>query len=238
MFTATFSTPQMAQFVADLIRPYGVSNPYLDGATIKIDDEALEVLAELDSETDGHYDGEHIWVGGSEYPVVRLGRARAGKTITVRFDPRILTDLSVRAAELGIPRTDLIRRYVNEGLVTTIGLGVLREDATGRVLRVYRNAGYYGTVFACGACEIYDVALRDVTSADDPISAAEEWIAGIAGWHAGEATGRGAKAIGEQTINGWTEGGWSELQSALGYFIRARKARIDGKKLDLLPMAA
>ena len=69
MFTVTLPTSEMAKLVSDIIRPYGVRLPRVDGVSLSIDAEALEILAEIDETQDGHYDGTHIWISGTEYHV-------------------------------------------------------------------------------------------------------------------------------------------------------------------------
>lgn len=69
--TVTFDSPEMASFVADLIRPYGVTQPKLDGSSLTISNDALEILGEIGPESDGHYDGTSVWVGGTGYAVSR-----------------------------------------------------------------------------------------------------------------------------------------------------------------------
>lgn len=38
---------------------------------VYLTDTALDALAALDDEHDGHFDGTYVWVGGSEYAVTR-----------------------------------------------------------------------------------------------------------------------------------------------------------------------
>lgn len=116
MQTVTFRDAEMAQFVADQIRPYGVLQPAIDGATLTIDDDALSILADLDGDADGHYDGTHIWVGGTEYAVTQLGRSREGKAISLRVPADHLTAGTERAKALGVDRSELFRRYIAAGL--------------------------------------------------------------------------------------------------------------------------
>lgn len=122
MFTATFNSPEEAQFIANIIRPYGVKQPTTVNSLMTIDDEALEILAEIDSETDGHYDGECIWIGGTPRAVSQIGRTRKGTTISLRV-PQEDLDTGARLADrLGIDRTELLRRYIHDGIARTITL--------------------------------------------------------------------------------------------------------------------
>jgi hypothetical protein len=43
------------------------------GNAVELTDEALAVLAGLRTIDDGHFDGTYIWIGGSEFAVVRGG---------------------------------------------------------------------------------------------------------------------------------------------------------------------
>jgi hypothetical protein len=122
MFTVTFASVEQAQFVAEIIRPFGVPQPRVDGPTLTISAEALEILAEINSEADGHYDGTHIWVGGTEYLVNRkTGRPSIAANdnptrIALTIDPAILAQLDIRADEDGISRSEMIRQLINDAL--------------------------------------------------------------------------------------------------------------------------
>ena len=68
--TVTFGRPEQAEWLAQL--PELVGNGHrveVDGATATLSTDALAVLADLDEHDDGHYDGTHVWVGGTEYRV-------------------------------------------------------------------------------------------------------------------------------------------------------------------------
>jgi hypothetical protein len=67
--TVTLASNDDAQSLTTLLAIRGQTAGQ-DGATVTLTDEALSVLADLDDEHDGHYDGTHVWVGGTEYPVV------------------------------------------------------------------------------------------------------------------------------------------------------------------------
>lgn len=69
--TVAFDSPEMARFVAGLIRPYGVAQPKLDGSDLTLSSDALEILGEISPMADGHYDGTSVWVGGTGYAVSR-----------------------------------------------------------------------------------------------------------------------------------------------------------------------
>jgi hypothetical protein len=65
--TVTFATPAMALFVANLPQLAG-SGCTVAGCTLTLSVDALDVLANLADDWDGHYDGRHVWVGGTPYP--------------------------------------------------------------------------------------------------------------------------------------------------------------------------
>ena len=44
----------------------------VNGRTVTLDADALNTLADLDDEHDGHFDGTYVWVGGTEYVVSSL----------------------------------------------------------------------------------------------------------------------------------------------------------------------
>lgn len=72
MATITFATAEQAAFIAEMPELAGNGHPVVVmGVTAALDAEALAVLAELPDDNDGHYDGTHVWVGGSEYAVNR-----------------------------------------------------------------------------------------------------------------------------------------------------------------------
>jgi hypothetical protein len=55
-----------AELVAFLAPRYRAT---ADGPAVRLGPGALAYLAGLDEHHDGHYDGAHIWIGGTEYPV-------------------------------------------------------------------------------------------------------------------------------------------------------------------------
>jgi antitoxin (DNA-binding transcriptional repressor) of toxin-antitoxin stability system len=68
--TVTFASPEQAHFLADM--PELVGNGHrvgVDGATVVLSRAALAVLAEQPDDRDGHFDGRHVWIGGSEYVI-------------------------------------------------------------------------------------------------------------------------------------------------------------------------
>ncbi len=67
-----FGIPEQATFIAEM--PQLAGNGYrvaVIGTTAVLTAAALDVLADLPDDNDGHYDGSHVWIGGSKYPVVR-----------------------------------------------------------------------------------------------------------------------------------------------------------------------
>lgn len=66
--TVTLANEEDARSLAALIGQNGASAAF-NGRTVTVDAAALAVLADLDAEHDGHFDGTYIWVGGSEYRV-------------------------------------------------------------------------------------------------------------------------------------------------------------------------
>ena len=124
MITVTFTSADQAKFVLDLIRPGAASEDAVVGATtLALSDDALGLLGELDEETDGHFDGEHVWIGGSEYPVERhsrLGRPRIGPALKIRVPNADLDALTERARTFGVDRSALIRQYIRDGLAADV----------------------------------------------------------------------------------------------------------------------
>lgn len=94
--TVTLASTDDAQSLAQL-----VAGATTDGATVALSADALDTLAALDDEHDGHFDGTYIWIGGSEYPVA-LATEVAGQAyrITDHDDAlRIYGDFLGQAAE-------------------------------------------------------------------------------------------------------------------------------------------
>lgn len=52
-------------YLTEMVAPYGARVDE-DGT---ISAAALDVLADLDDQTDGYFDGTHIWIGGTKYHV-------------------------------------------------------------------------------------------------------------------------------------------------------------------------
>lgn len=68
--TITLGSAAQADFLAQM--PQLVANGHrveVDGSTVALTSDALEVLADQDDDEDGHYDGTHVWIGGTEYRV-------------------------------------------------------------------------------------------------------------------------------------------------------------------------
>jgi hypothetical protein len=63
---------ERAEWLANLsdFRANGISL-VTRGSAVELTNDALERLADLDEDSDGHFDGTHIWVGGTEYAVTR-----------------------------------------------------------------------------------------------------------------------------------------------------------------------
>jgi hypothetical protein len=78
-------TEAQAQYIADTLAPNATVE--IDGGTVTLGTQALDLLAALDDGADGHYDGTYIWIGGSEYRVRRpAGRpAKPGRHYPVRL---------------------------------------------------------------------------------------------------------------------------------------------------------
>lgn len=70
--TAEVATTEHAEFLATFpaLLANGVQVDH-EGSTVTLSDDALEILGELDEETDGHYSAGHIWIGGVGYRVER-----------------------------------------------------------------------------------------------------------------------------------------------------------------------
>lgn len=122
MFIVNFDSTEQAEFIAEIINPFGVSRPRVDGSILRLCAEALEILAEIDETQDGHYDGTHIWISGTEYHVTRkIGRpsltAGGDSTrIALTIDPAIITQIDTRANRDGISRSEAIRQAINTWL--------------------------------------------------------------------------------------------------------------------------
>jgi DNA-binding phage protein len=70
--TVALRDAEMARYLAGMpqIDPaFGGPRVDVEGATVTLNTEALDLLADLDEDIDGHYDGTHIWIGGTEYRV-------------------------------------------------------------------------------------------------------------------------------------------------------------------------
>lgn len=70
MTTTTVTVgPERAEYLADSIRACGLPRPLVDGGDIELTEYALDELAGLSEDSDGHYDGTHIWIQGDPYQV-------------------------------------------------------------------------------------------------------------------------------------------------------------------------
>lgn len=72
MATITVGTDEQAKFLAAM--PQLVGNGHLvlvDGHAVTLSATALDRLADLPDDHDGHFDGLHVWIGGTRYPVTR-----------------------------------------------------------------------------------------------------------------------------------------------------------------------
>lgn len=116
--TVTLDSPEQATFLANM--PQLAGNWQIvrtEGSAVTFDTSALEILAGLDEDNDGHYDGTHIWIGGSEYRVVRhTGRKSIGPEVKTRLPKDDIAELEARAAAAGIDRSELLRRYAQAAL--------------------------------------------------------------------------------------------------------------------------
>jgi len=62
--------PEQAQWLADMPQLWGNGHRLdVTASTVALTPEALEVLADLATHNDGHYDGTSIWIGGTGYRV-------------------------------------------------------------------------------------------------------------------------------------------------------------------------
>lgn len=66
---ATLGGLSQAAYLAESVHGVEIGE---DGRTVTLSAAALGVLAGLDEDYDGYFDGRHIWIGGSEYAVERV----------------------------------------------------------------------------------------------------------------------------------------------------------------------
>lgn len=67
----TLPTTEMASWLYDTAATGAGTE--ISGTTVLLSSASLRVLAvEVDKEADGHYDGQHIWITGSEYAVEKV----------------------------------------------------------------------------------------------------------------------------------------------------------------------
>lgn len=70
MHTVKLSTIAHAEYLRDCPELAGNGHVVdIDGTEAALSSDALEVLADFPGDADGHYDGQYIWIGGSEYEV-------------------------------------------------------------------------------------------------------------------------------------------------------------------------
>jgi len=112
----TFDMPGQANYLAEM--PQLISNGrkvQVDGHTATLDASALDVLAQLSDETDGYYDGNKVWIGGTGYRAVRkTGRTPIGPEVKTRLTQKSIAVLDWRARRLaGGDRAALIRSVLH-----------------------------------------------------------------------------------------------------------------------------
>jgi hypothetical protein len=59
---------EQARYILDSITGAAA---YRSGSEVHLGAEALDQLAALAEDADGHFDGRYVWIGGSEYRVER-----------------------------------------------------------------------------------------------------------------------------------------------------------------------
>lgn len=64
-----FPTRGHVNYIAETAAPNGRVQIDDDGHTATLNASALAVLANLSEDADGHFDGQHIWIQGTEYAV-------------------------------------------------------------------------------------------------------------------------------------------------------------------------
>lgn len=68
--TITLTSTEQAAWIAQLPELAGNGHRVdVDGNTVTLSADALDVLARLDEHADGHFDGQYVWIGGTEYQV-------------------------------------------------------------------------------------------------------------------------------------------------------------------------
>lgn len=60
---------EKAEYIAATLRTIGRKGGEITDAGITVDGDDLAALATLGDDCDGHYDGTHVWIGGTEYDV-------------------------------------------------------------------------------------------------------------------------------------------------------------------------
>lgn len=129
------------------------------GARVTLTDAALEVLAGLPEDHDGHYDGTHIWIHGSEYLVERTDDEVPQPTVVPDLPPLSPEDAE-HAAEI-----DLWRAALEKGIT-----GALAELRAADNAYQYLVDGLYDVEFAEGhgadIAHHLDVAAKALRAAD------------------------------------------------------------------------
>lgn len=72
MFTSHKTVKRAAPYadqLAGLLAPNG-HKVRVEGPDVILTDAALDTLAALDDEHDGHVDGDRMWIGGTDYRIV------------------------------------------------------------------------------------------------------------------------------------------------------------------------
>ena len=67
--TITGLSTEQARYIVDSIDPDAARVSGVGEDEVTISREGLAELAALPEDYDGHFDGQHVWVGGTEYAV-------------------------------------------------------------------------------------------------------------------------------------------------------------------------
>lgn len=172
--TITFTTTDQARYLADM--PQLAANGHhvnVDGTTATLTTDALDVLAGLDPEVDGHYDGTYVWIGGSEYRAIRktgrpaLDPTSATSAIPIRL-PRVrLADLDNHAADLGVTRSQLIRDYISAAL--DLNLRYAEVDVVTGIVAIRSHKNIDGSWREAVEVDPWGTTVRDMSRADDAL---------------------------------------------------------------------
>lgn len=66
MLTVELASVEQANYLMDTLAEFCTPGMQT-GCVVTISPEGLTLLAALDDHADGHFDGIHVWIGGSEY---------------------------------------------------------------------------------------------------------------------------------------------------------------------------